>query len=156
MANQYRYSSNSFNRSVVTAVGLTLIVTFLIWLFARLMALPQANTITIISGLVFFAFCSAAMIWRYMRNDVVFAIRPDGLFDARYSSQAIPWDEIKDVRLERAENEFQLGVYLWPRQQTGKSSGPTFTVDLSVLDGTVEQILRALAEHKQIYFQEKN
>jgi len=154
MANQYRYSSNSFNRSVVTAVGLTLIVSFLVWLFSRLMALPQANTITIISGLVFFSFCSAAMIWRYLRNDVIFAIRPDGLFDARYSSQAIPWDEIKDVRLERAEDEFQLGVYLWPRDQVTKIGGPTFTVDLSPLDGTVQQILKALSEHKSIYFQE--
>ena len=119
------------------------------------MALPQANTITVISGLVFFGFCSAAMIWRYMRNDVVFAIRPDGLFDARYSSQAIPWDDIKDVRLERAENDFQLGVYLWPRNQNSASSGPTFTVDLSPLDGTVDQIIRALAEHKNIYFEEQ-
>lgn len=154
MANQYRYSSNSFNRSVVTAIGLTLIVSFLIWLFARLMALPQANTITVVSGLVFFGFCSAAMIWRYMRNDVVFAIRPDGLFDARFSSQAIPWDEIKDVRLERAENDFHLGVYLWPPNQKSNTGGPTFTVDLSPLDGSVDQILRALSEHKRIYFQE--
>ena len=109
MANQYRYSSHSFNRSVLTAIGLTLIVTFLVWIFTRLMSFSHANTITIVSGLVFFGFCSAAMIMRYVRNDVVFAIRPDGLFDARYSSQAIPWDDIKDVRLERAENDFQLG-----------------------------------------------
>ncbi len=154
MANQYRYSRNSFNRSVVTAVGLTLIVSFLVWLFARLLGLPQANTITVVSGLIFFSFCSAAMIWRYLRNDVVFAIRPDGLFDARYSSQAIPWDQIKDVRLERAENDFQLGVYLWPGNRTAKNGAPTFTVDLSPLDGKLDQILQALAEHKSIYIQE--
>ena len=155
MANQYRYSSHSFNRSVVTAVGLTFIVTFLVWIFTRLMSFSQANTITFVSGLVFFGFCSAAMIVRYVRNDVIFAIRPDGLFDARYSSQAIPWDDIKDVRLERAENDFQLGVYLWPPNQKVATSGPTFTVDLSPLDGSVEQILMALSEHKNIYFEEQ-
>ena len=156
MANQYRYSSHSFNRSVLTAIGLTLIVTFLVWIFTRLMSFSHANTITIVSGLVFFGFCSAAMIMRYVRNDVVFAIRPDGLFDARYSSQAIPWDDIKDVRLERAENDFQLGVYLWPPNQKVATSGPTFTVDLSPLDGSVEQILIALSEHKNIYFEEQH
>ena len=155
MANQYRYSSHSFNRSVLTAVGLTFIVTFLVWIFTQLMSFSQANAITIISGLVFFGFCSAAMIMRYVRDEVVFAIRPDGLFDARYSSQAIPWDDIKDVRLERMENDFQLDIYLWPANQKVASSGPTFTVDLSPLDGSVEQILMALSEHKNIYFEEQ-
>ena len=150
MANQYRYSRVSFNRSVVTAVGLTLIVSFLVWLFSRLLGLAQANTITVISGLIFFSFCSAAMIWRYLRNDVVVAIRPDGLFDARYSSQAVPWDTIKDVRLERVENEFQLGVYLWPNRQTDHDGRPAFLMDLAPLDGSVEQILQALAKHKPI------
>ena len=151
MAHQYRYSRSSFNRSVLTAVGLTLIVCFLIWLFARLLGLPNADTITVISGLIFFGFCSAAMIWRFVRNEVVVAIRPDGLYYARHSSQAIPWDAIKDVRLERAEDQFQLGVYLWPTKQTGQDGRPAFTIDLMPLDGSVEQILRGVAEHKDIY-----
>ena len=91
------------------------------------------------------------MIWRFVRNEVVVAIRPDGLFYARHSSQAVPWDEIKDVRLERAEDEFHLGVYLWPTKQTGRDSRPAFKIDLMPLDGSVEQILRAVAEHKAIY-----
>lgn len=153
MANQYRYSRNSFNRSTVSAVGLTLIVCFLVWLFARLLGLQNANTITVISGLVFFGFCSAAMIWRYMRDEIVLAIRPDGLFDARYSSQAVPWDEIKDVRLERAENDFQLGVYLWPDKRANSDDSPEFIIDLSPLDASVEQILHAVAEHKSIYME---
>ena len=153
MANQYRYSSNSFNRSVITAAGLTLIVCFLVWLFSRLLGLANANSITVISGIIFFGFCSAAMIWRYLRNDVVLAIRPDGLFDARYSSQAVPWDKIKDVRLERAENDFQLGVYLWPDKQTANTGRPAFTIDLMGLDGSLEQILKAVAEHKDIYME---
>ena len=154
MAHQYRYSSQAFSRSVITALGLTLIVTFLIWLFARLFGLRHANEITIISGLIFFGFCSATMVWRYLRREVVLALRPDGLFDARYSSQVVPWDDIKDVRLGRAENEFSIGVYLWPKTRVPVPSmadgQPTFTIDLSSLDAPVERILQQLAGYKQI------
>jgi len=150
MAKQYRYSKNSFNRSIVTAVGLTLIVCFLIWLFSRLLGFQQANLITVVSGMIFFSFCSAAMIWRYMRNEIVLAVRPDGLFDARYSSQAVPWDEIKDVRLERAENDFQLGVYLWPDRARNAGGSPAFMIDLEPLDASVNQILQDVLDYKQI------
>jgi len=151
MANQYRYSQGSFNRSVVTAVGLTIIVCFLIWLFARLLGLQQAKLITLVSGLIFFSFCSAAMIWRYLRSDIVVAIRPDGLFDARFSMEAVPWDEIKDVRLERAENDFQLGIYMWPKASAGRGDHPAFIIDISPLDASVEQIVEALAQYKSIH-----
>ena len=150
MAKQYRYSKNSFNRSILTAAGLTLIVCFLVWLFARLLGLQQTNLITVISGVIFFSFCSAAMIWRYLRNEIVLAVRPDGLFDARYSSQAVPWDDIKDVRLERAENDFQLGVYLWPDRQKDSGGAPAFMIDLEPLDASVHQILEAVLDYKQI------
>lgn len=153
MSNQYRYSKNSFQRSLVTAVGLTLIVSFLVWLFARLLGLSHANLITFISGLIFFSFCSAAMIRRYMRSEIVVAVRPDGLFDARYSSQAVPWDDIKDVRLGRAENDFQLGVYLWPdRNKSGKS--PAFNIDLTLLDTPVDQVLEALSVYKTVSWEQ--
>ena len=138
----------------MTAVGLTLIVTFLVWLFVRLLGLYYANTITVISGLIFFSFCSAAMIWQYMRRQVVVAVRPDGLFDARYSTQAVPWDEIKDVRLGRAENDFQLGVYLWPDKHgswhKAGAGQPDFQIDLAPLDAPVDQILQALSNYKPI------
>lgn len=151
MATQYRYSRASFRTSVATAVGLTAIVSFLVWLFARLFGLAHPNWITLVSAAVFFSFCSAAMIWRYMRNEVVVAVRPDGLFDARYSGQAVPWETIKDIRLARRENEFQLEVYLWPLSQ-GRSSVvlPAFTIDLAPLDAGVEAVLEALSQHKTI------
>ncbi len=77
------------------------------------------------------------------------AVRPDGLFDARYSSQAVPWDDIKDLRLGRAENDFNLSVYLWP-DRTSSGAGPAFDIDLSPLDAPVDQILQALSAYKQI------
>ncbi len=150
MAHQYRYSQNSFRNSVVTSIGLTLIVSFLVWLFARLLGVAHPNWITGISACVFFSFCSAMMIWRYLRQEVVFAIRPDGLFYARHSSQAVPWDNIKQLRLGRAENDFLIEVSLWPARQGETSKRNTFMVDLSPLDASVERVIEALSAYKPI------
>lgn len=147
---QYRYSQDSFRSSVLAALGLTAIVTFLVWLFAQLFALRYYNSVTLVSGLIFFGFCSAAMIWRYARNAVVLAIRPDGLFDSRYSSEAVPWERIKDIRLGRVENEFQLAVYLWPDTLLREGDEQGFVIDLAPLDGGLEQILEGLSNHKAV------
>lgn len=158
MAAQYRYSKDSFFRSLITAIGLTLIVSFLVWLFARLFGLRHADVITAVSGTIFFGFCSAATIWRYFNQSVVFAVRPDGLFDARHSTQAVPWDHIKDMRLARAENDFQLGVYLWPdasKRKTGAGVEPDFTIDLEPLDAPVDQIIERVLAYKTIVLEER-
>lgn len=91
------------------------------------------------------------MIWRFLRQEVVLAIRPDGLFDARFSSQAVPWDDIKDIRLGRAENDFELGVYLWPdKMKPNGKGGAQFSIDLAPLDASVDVVLEAVSAHKQI------
>lgn len=103
--------------------------------------------ITLVAGVVFFSFCSAAMIYRYMRDEIIVAVRPDGLFDARHSSQALPWEKIKEVRLERQENEFQLLVQLWPM---GEAPPKLIWIDLAPLDVDVEPMLQAIAPHARI------
>ncbi|MFD0915350.1 STM3941 family protein [Pseudahrensia aquimaris] len=147
---QFRYSQTSFRKSVLAALGLTLIVTFLVWLFAQLFGLRYYNTVTFVSGLIFFGFCSAAMIWRYLRKDIVLAVRPDGLFDARYSSEPVPWDAIKDIRLGRVENDFQLSVYLWPRELKADAEEQGFVIDLAPLDAGIEQVLDVVSGHKPV------
>ncbi|MEM1037927.1 MAG: hypothetical protein AAGI12_00490 [Pseudomonadota bacterium] len=157
MASQYRYSQSSFQVSVVTALGLTAIVCFLVWLFSRLAGVQNVFLVTSMAGIVFFSFCSAAMVWRYLRREIVVAARPDGLFDARFSTQAVPWDAIKDLRLQRAENEFRLAVYLWPdaavragaAQKTNRGE-PGFVIDLEPLDAGVETVLQSIATYKSI------
>ena len=153
MSNQYRYSQSGFRTSVVVAIGLTAIVSFLIWLFARLFGFQNSNLITFVSALLFFGFCSATMIWRYAQRAIIVAVRPDGFFDARYSSQAVPWDNIKELRLGRAENDFELNVFLWPNgaaQPPNAPIRPSFVSDLSPLDAGVTTVLEAIAKHKPI------
>ncbi len=148
---QFRYSKTSFQTSVLVALGLTLIVSFLVWLFSQLLGFAHYNVITGVSGLIFFSFCSAAMIFRYVRNEVVLAVRPDGLFDARYSEEAVPWDQIKDIRLGRQENEFQLDVFLWPMEAvTHLQAVPAFSIDLAPLDAGVETVLEAFSNYSGI------
>jgi len=159
MASQYRYSKAGFQRSLVTAIGLTLIVSFLVWLFSRLFGFRHADLITLFSGMIFFGFCSASTVWRYYRDEVVFAVRPDGLFDVRRRGGAIPWNDIKDVRLGRAENDFELGVFLWPDVSKDTSAEddnitPDVTIDLAPLDAPVNEILENVLRYKPIAMEE--
>ncbi len=148
MRTQFRYASDNFYRSIATAVGLTAIISFLVWLFSRLLGLANADLITAVSAAVFFAFCSAGMIYRYMRNEPVLAIRPDGLLDRRHRLEAVPWEEIKELRLRRAENDFGIAVYLWPRKQKSKSGNPAFVVDLQPLDADPGAVLLAMSRYR--------
>ena len=147
---QFRYSQTSFRKSVMAALGLTAIVTFLVWLFARLFGVWYYNGVTLFAGLIFFGFCSAAMVVRYLRRDVVLAVRPDGLYDARYSSEPVPWEAIKDIRLGRVENEFQLAVCLWPREYKAGADEQGFVIDLAPLDAGLEQVLDVVSGHKPV------
>lgn len=146
MQTQYRYSQAGFHRSVATAIGLTAIISFLVWLFARLAGFADAKTIASVAAVLFFSFCSAAMIWRYLRREVVVAVRPDGLLDARRSSQAMLWDDIREVRLGRAENEFRLILSVWAKSGKAKD----VEVDLSGLDADINTIIQAIAAYRPV------
>lgn len=148
-AAQYRYASSSFHTSFLVALGLTALITFLVWLFSQLLGLRYYNTITLAAGVIFFAFCSAAMIKRYLTRAVVFAIRPDGLFDARHGRDAVPWDQIRMVGLLRREHDHLINVYLWQREAAIFSAEltPDLTIDLSPLDATAESVLLALRRY---------
>ncbi len=146
MAAQFRYSEDSFRSTVIAAAGLTGIVTFLVWLFARLSGSSHVMLITTIAAVTFFTMCSAAMLWRYWRGQVVLAVRPDGLFDVRIGNQALAWDDIRHMRLGRAENEFQLIVHAWQRDGGTRE----FELDLAPLDADVSTIVGAIADYRPV------
>lgn len=146
MAAQFRYSEESYRSTVFAAAGLTAIVTFLVWLFARLSGSSHVMLITGVAAVAFFTMCSAAMLWRYWRGQVVLAVRPDGLFDARLGSQALAWDDIRHMRLGRAENEFQLVVDAWRRDGSTRQ----IELDLAPLDADVSTIINAIADYRPV------
>lgn len=146
MQTRFRYSRTSFRANVLSAAGLTLIVSCLTWLFLRLGVLSHATWWTAATGLIFFAFCSAAMIWRYLRGSVVLAVRPDGLFDARISREAVLWSDVLSLDLQRTENEFHLII------STFGSGGKVVktSVDLAPLDADVNTILAAISAYRPV------
>lgn len=146
MAAQFRYSDDSTRSTVFAAAGLTAIVTFLVWLFARLSGSSHVALITGVAAVAFFTMCSAAMLWRYWRGQVVLAVRPDGLFDIRHSNQALAWDDIRHMELGRAENEFLLIVHAW-RHDGGTRR---MELDLSPLDADVSTIVNAVASYRPV------
>lgn len=153
MRSQFRYARESFRRSVTTAVGLTMIVSFLIWLFLRLFGMTHAGFITAIAGAVFFSFCSIVMIWRYAANQVVLAVRPDGLLDRRHISEPIPWSNIKELRLLRSEDDFRVAISLWPDVRSGavpSDRTTDYVLDLSPLDADAGHIVESLQRYKPV------
>ncbi len=150
MTTRFHYSQASFQANVLSALGLTALVCFLVWIFAGLAGFRHVNMITLISGLIFFGFCSAAMIFRYLNRAVIVAVRPDGLFDARYSAQAVPWEMIKEIRLARTENEYRLSVALWPKSQKQQSSAPGWDLDMAPLDGNPQTLVDAVMQYRPI------
>ena len=146
MQTRFHYAQSSFRTDILSAAGLTLIVSCLSYLFLRLGAVSNASWWTAATALVFFAFCSAAMIVRYLRGAVVLAVRPDGLYDARHSRQAWLWSDILELELRRTENEFQLVVTTWGR--AGKMRQKS--LDLAPLDADVNTILQAISTYKPV------
>ena len=149
MTRQFRYAPAAFRDTVLAALLLTGVVVFFVWLTGGLIGFRNPGQIAMVSGLVFFVFCSAATLWRYMRRAVVFAVRQDGLYDARLGAEAVPWSEIKEVVVRRAENDFHLSVALWP-DVAARRGQATIDVDLSSLDGTVDGVVEALKPHANL------
>ena len=142
-AAQFRYSRDGFRRSLIIAMCLTALICGLVWLLLGIYGSPNMNLYTAIAGLLFFAFISARMLAQYFRDDVVLAVQPTGLFDARISMETIPWEAVKELVLSRREQEYSLSVHLWPH-----SDKPNLAVDhsveLSSLEGGSEAILAAI------------
>ena len=149
MNHQFRYAPAAFRDTVLAALLLTGVVVFFAWLVSGLIGVRNPGQIATVSGLVFFVFCSAATLWRFLRRSVVFAIRQDGLYDARLGTQAVPWNEIKEVVIRRAENDFHLSVTLWP-DVAARRGRSVLDVDLSSLDGSVDGVVEALTAHTRL------
>ncbi|MDA8869967.1 hypothetical protein N9H93_01080 [Rhizobiaceae bacterium] len=145
MKTRFRHSARSFRETVISAAGLTVIVTLLAWLMLRISGAAHVWLWTGAVALIFFAFCSAAMIWRYLRDKVVLAVRPDGLFDARAGADALAWDDIRTIALTWREDEFHLSVNPWPTSQR-----TPFDIDVSALDGSVGEIVEAITVHHPV------
>ncbi len=144
--NRFRYSRTKFWLAIIVALGLTAMVTGLTWMIFTRLGNPSADAITAVAGLIFLAFFSARMALQYFRDDVVLAILPTGINDARWARGSIEWERIKEITLRQRENEFQLDVHLWPVS----GSSEILSIDLEALESDVETITSAINIHMPI------
>lgn len=146
---RFHYSHAGFQRNLTIALGLTGLVCGLVWLLLGIMGSNHMMAYTIVTGLIFFAFISARTLARYIRNEVVLAVQPTGLYDGRISTQTIPWEAIKELVLTRAETEYSLSIVLWPQNAvTGNKT--RHDIELTALEGGSEAILDAISQYRQI------
>ena len=136
----YRYERGSFWLTVAIATGLTALVTFLAWVVLNVLRVPGADGWTVAAGLVFFGFCSLAMIRAYATGDTVLAVQPQGYLDTRWRAEAVPWEAIARVEMLRLETEWRVAIYLW-NSENGRSGGapdragePDWVSEIATLD----------------------
>jgi len=155
-----RYSGPKFRVALVVAAALTAMVSLTLWMLLNAFHFAHTDYLAALSALVFFAFVSVAMLIRYLRNEVVLAVRPTGLYDARWQADTVAWQDIREVVVRRVENDVELDVYLWHRQSSGQSSGkppaggrerqdyrPDHIIELAPLEGDVAGVIRAIGHH---------
>ena len=152
---RYRYSDARLQQTLIVAVGLTMMVCFLTWMFLAAAGQPQTLFWTGATGLVFFAFMSLATLIRWLRREIILAILPTGLFDARWQADPVNWERIREVVMRRKENDITLDIYLWRGQEPGKVTelhpgrdhGPDFTIDTSALEGDASEMAQTISRH---------
>lgn len=153
---QFRYSRSQFLTMMIASLALTAAITFTAYVLLSTFGVRQYKLFTYATGLIFFGFLSAGMIYRFLRKEVVLSIHQGGILDVRHSPEVVAWNDIRRIVLERVEREEKLRVWTWPH--LGPQQGPhpgriasngrvSFVIDLSLLDGDTETIIRSVERY---------
>ena len=148
-----RYSRPRFRTGVLVAAVMTGAVCGGVWMLLTAFAVRHSTFYAGLTAGIFFAFVSATMLLRYMRGEVVLAVRPNGLFDTRWRAETVPWEMIREVVVRRKEDEIELDVYLWQTPSPERSRGdahPSHTIDLASLDGSARSVIDAISGHARV------
>ncbi|MCF6320146.1 MAG: hypothetical protein L3J32_00020 [Rhizobiaceae bacterium] len=138
--NRFRYSRRKFWNAFIVALALTAMVTGLTWMILTRIGNPRAFEFTAAAGLIFLAFFSARMALLYFRDEVVLAILPTGIDDARWGVGVVQWERIKEITLHQRESEFELIIHLWPVNGVSER----LPIDLDTLESDVDIIVHAI------------
>jgi hypothetical protein len=145
---QFRYSRSRFLTMMFASLALTAAITFTVYVLLSTFGIRQARMITYATGLIFFAFLSAGMIYQFLRKQVVLSIHQGGIVDRRYSREVIAWDNIRSINIELVEQEVHLRVNMWPQPGGQKPPGALpFIIDLSLLDADTATIISSIERY---------
>lgn len=153
---QFRYSKIKFQINLAISIVLTAMICGLVWMILGIWGALNRDSITIVTGLVFFIFISAKSIRRFFQNEIILAVQPTGLLDKRWSSEVVTWDAIKEITFGQREEELLLSVWLWPYGTSkivsvgNEIHSPDFTIDLNALEGDPKQITNLIAQYHAV------
>ena len=148
---QFRYSRSRFITMMIASLALTAAITFTVYVLLSTFGVRQYKLYTYGTGLIFFGFLSAGMIYRFLRKEVVLSVHQGGILDVRHSSNVVAWDDIRRIVLERVEREERLRVWTWPHTRRSAGRDETnFVIDLSLLDGENETIIRSIERYHSV------
>lgn len=148
---QFRYSRSRFLTMLIASLALTGAITFTTYVLLSTFGVRQYKLITYGAGLVFFAFLSAGMIYRFLRKEVVLSIHQGGILDVRHSADVIAWDDIRSIVLERVEQEINLRIVTWPHfHNSNEAGGREFVIDLSLLDAEPATIIQSIERYQPV------
>jgi hypothetical protein len=157
MSAHFRYSVPKFRQTVIIAAALTALVSALAWMLLVAFASRHPWLWTALVATVFFGFVSAPSILRFLRNEVVLAVLPTGLYHARIGPDPLSWEGIREIVVRQAESEFQLDVYLWKAQPGSEATGgqasqpkPDVSIELGPLDAPPAAIIEEIGRYARV------
>lgn len=157
MSAHFRYSVPKFRQTVIIAAALTALVSALAWMLLVAFSSRHPWLWTALVATVFFGFVSAPSILRFLRNEVVLAVLPTGLYHARTGPDPLSWEGIREIVVRQAESEFQLDVYLWKAQPGSEAIGgqvsqpkPDVSIELGPLDAPPAAIVEEIGRYARV------
>ncbi len=147
---QFRYSRSRFITMMIASLALTAAITFTVYVLLSTFGVRQYKFYTYATGLVFFGFLSASMIYRFLRQEVVLSIHHGGIVDTRLSGEVIAWDDIRNLDLQLVEQELKLHLVVWPHAAIAKKGQKEFDIDLSILDANPAVVIASIERYQPV------
>ena len=148
---QFRYSRSRFWTMMIASLALTIAITFTTYVLLSTLGVRQYKLFTYATGLIFFGFLSARMIYQFLRNEVILSIHQGGILDVRQSPEVLAWDDIKAIVLERVEQEQQLRVFFWQSSNgVRQMKVVNAVINTELLDGDAEKIVASIERYQPV------
>ena len=136
---------------MVASLALTAAITFTTYVLLSTFGVHQYKLFTYATGLIFFGFLSAGMIYRFLRKEIILSIHHGGILDVRHSPEVLAWDDIKAIVLERVEQEMQLRVFFWQSTNGVRQMKVTNAViNIELLDGDAAKIVASIERYQPV------
>ena len=148
---QFRYSRSRFLTMMIASLALTAAITFTTYVLLSTFGVRQYTLVTYATGLIFFGFLSAGMIYRFLRKEIILSIHHGGILDVRHSPEVLAWDDIKAIVLEQVEQEQQLRVFFWQTNNgVRQMKVANAVINIELLDGDAASVVASIERYQPV------